>query len=1493
MGNKQEKQKKIKEIQQQALIVNQMQDAQRSKSADPYLKVPSSNNSVYGVKINPIYDPIQQMKRSQMNSSNMLNQSQLNRSAITPPPRMGQSKYGTTNDNIRLQDQIVGQPLQQQGIDPNRSYVLSVGDRANINKQYKSAIINQNNSRLDISMRVDQKRSVSPNKLFPPKEEVQIMLSNIRKKEIMQTREKEFTQKKMHQVKKTIQFVQNYANAVNFFDVESQINSQANMLLNLNNYETFILLRNESQNELQKMAKEGENNQDKYNEKQKLYERSVQIIKIMDQLKKDEFFYQNQLDYAGLVKERDQIRNREQSLENILKQDISSLSQTQYGEHKKQNSHPNLQLKEMLAEVEPIQKESKQRINSQQSQLSNNIISNNINNNNNNNSNSVNNVNKIIQNTDSEYQNSFKSSTQKDKQLGIQSSQKNIQQRHQSNQNSASNFQQQLQDGNKSSVRQQSQQQQQLSSQLQNNSSSQLQDQQRQKEYAFQLSANSINNPMASTIKVNMQESNSQNKNTSLNNLATSGSTPVVIQQTQSNLSQNNLYHQSQGNLKPNSATENLNQQIKQSINQRLPHFSQLQQPQFDNNRNNNFQDQNLPQFSNPVSYNTSPDVENRYQNQNQVLSTQNNANAFQSEQIRPSSANTNQQMRFQSANNQFQQEQNFNQSQPYQHEQQNNATDSEYKSQRKQWFNSNENNQNNQINLIEETGKFQSNSIKNQFGQNFSSFYNQNTQGIMPHSQSSVQLSNPQFNQNQLENKSINFNQHQQQENQNHQVNMIPANPRSLTPNNQQVFASGLANQINQQNFEQQQLQASTYQVNVQPATTRNIRKEIEVALANKQRRASLQHSEIQTMKNSMNTNQPIKESYITNMDGTHLLPYQQNYQTQNYQNEEDYQLQVPQNTSQVNDSYLSKNNVNVYIGKERLQKKGNDIQVYRNVKLSKVKAGQQNNTTQHNTNNNDALNRKGSKIIQINKQNNITSLKNSGASNNNNNYLQQHLNKVVSYKQIYKPLNASSSQNVVQDQFHMIMNQQLLQEQNLFNNMSAINYPNTNNQNHENSFLSNNSNILLNDQSLLENYHISKMHQCDANHEHERFKTPKKYQNVESYYSPNNLQFYLNKDHKSYSNNQKWVQKKTIVDKTNNAGARTFWDRKPDTEIRTQTKNQQITQKLTNQTKQLETGIKDMQKSIALYKSNNQKIYKSTIEISTMPNNQNQESPKKQYHLKYDIKNTQDDKNQDEHMNRIFVQHLQQQANNGSLSDRSHYTQIYPREFDTIKNIQLRDQNLQNIHKEVYDLSNRVQNGLKNQNNFNHIKSSNNLSENNDDNRNKVVYQTLGVPTSNNAFYQPNWVQINKSVPSKSHNQSQDEYQNPVYREDEQIINHISKEESPEIQKHQNTSLTQFQKQRQQFYQQREIQNQQSHSESYYHQIPQPQQGSDQKQYSVSEQRIPAQPSRKYAQQQPLNQSNQMNMNQKYGPDNSQYQFNQIEQSAEVDSIKKELLV
>ncbi|KAL4426603.1 hypothetical protein ABPG74_009295 [Tetrahymena malaccensis] len=1479
MGNKQEKQKKIKEIQQQALIVNQIQDAQRSKSADPYLKAPSSNNSVYGVKITPSYDPIQQMKRSQMNSSNMLNQSQLNRSAVTPPPRMGQSKYGATNDNIRLQDQMIGQPLQQQGVDANRSYVLSVADRANINKQYKSAIINQNNSRLDISMRVDQKRSVSPNKLFPPKEEVQIMLSNIRKKEIMQTREKEFTQKKLHQVKKAVQFVQNYANAVNFFDVESQLNSQANMLLNLNNYETFILLRNESQNELQKMAKEGENNQDKYNEKQKLYERSVQIINIMDKIKKDEFFYQNQIDYAGIVREKDQVRNREQSLENILKQDISSLSQTQYGEHKKQNSHPNLQLKEMLAEVEPIQKESKQRINSQQSQLSNKILSNN--------NNSMNNVNKIIQNTDSEYQNSFKSSAQKDKQFGIQSSQKNIQQRQQSNQNSAQNFQQQLQDGNQSSVRQQSQQQQQLQSQLQNNSSSQLQDQLRQKEYAFQLSSNSINNPMASTIKLNSQESNLQNKNTSLNNLASNGSAQVVIQQTSSNQSKNNFYTQSQGNIMPNSTTENLNQNMQQSINQGLPHFSQLQQPQLDYNRNNNFQDQNLPQFSNPVSYNTSPDVDNRYQNQ--VYSTQNNANAFQSEQIRPSSANTNQQMRFQSANNQFQQEQNFHQQQqqPFQQEQQNLATDSEYKSQRKQWFNSNENNQNNQI--IEETGKFQTNSIKNQFGQNFSSYNNQNNQGMMPHSQSSVQLSNPQFNQNQLENKSIN---QYQQENQNYQINVIPANPRSLTPNNQQLLASG-ANQINQQNFSQLQQQTSTYQVNVQPATTRNIRKEIEVALANKQRRASLQHSEIQTMKNSMNTNQPMKESYITNMDGTHLLPYQQNYQTQHYENEEDYQLQVPQNTSQVNDSYLSKNNVNVYIGKERLQKKGNDIQVYRNVKLSKVKAGQQNNASQLNTSNN-ALNRKGSKIIQINKQNNITSLKNSGASNNNNNYLQQHLNKVASQKQIYKPLNASSSQNVVQDQFHMIMNQQQLQEQNLFNNMSAINYPNANNQNHENSFLSNNSNILLNDQSLLENYHISKMHQCDANHDHERFKTPKKYQNIESHYSPNNLQFYLNKDHKTYSNNQKWVQEKTIVDKTNNAGARTFWDRKPDSEIRTQTKNQQITQKLTNQTKQLETGIKDMQKSIALYKSNNDKIYKSTIEMPTLPNNQNQESPKKPYHLKYDIKNTQGDKNQDEKMNRIFVQHLQQQANNGSLSDRSHYTQIYPREFDTIKNIQLRDQNLQNIHKEIYDLSNRVQNGLKNQNNFNHIKSSNNLSENNDDNRNKVVYQTLGVPTSNNAFYQPNWVQINKSVPSKSRSQSQDEYQNHDYREeDDHIINHISKQESPEIQNQQNSSLTQFQKQRQQFYQQREIQNQHSHSESYYHQIPQSQHGSDQKQYSVSEQRIPAQPSRNYAQQQPLNYSNQMTMNNKYGPNNSQYQFNQIEQSAEVDSIKKELLV
>ncbi|EAR90667.2 hypothetical protein TTHERM_01094800 (macronuclear) [Tetrahymena thermophila SB210] len=1488
MGNKQQKQQKIKEISQQAQIVNQMKDAQRSKSADPYLKVPSSNNSVYGVKVTPTIDPIKQMQRSQMNSSNMLNQSQLNRSAITPPPRMGQSKYGATNDNIRLQDQIVGQPLQQQGADPNRSYVLSVADRANINRQYKSAMINQNNSRLDISMRVDQKRSVSPNKLFPPKEEVQMMLSNIRKKEIMQTREKEYTLKKMHQVKKAIQFVQNYANAVNFFDVESQLNSQANMLLNLNNYETFILLRNESQNELQKMAKEGENNQDKLNEKQKLYERSVQIIKIMDQLKKDEFFYQSQIDYTGLIKEKEQVRNREQSLENILKQDISSLSQTQYGEHKKQNSHPNLQLKEMLAEVEPIQKESNKRLNSQQSQLSNNIISNNNNSTNNN-------LNKIIQNTDSEYQNSFKSSTQKDKQFGIQSSQKNIQQKHQSNQNSVSNFQQQPQDGNKSSVKQLSQQQQQLQSQLKNNSSAQLQDQLRQKEYAFQLSSNLINNPMASTIKINSQEANSQNKNTSLHNLASNGSTSVAIQQAQSNLSQNSYYPQSQQNAKPNSVTENINQQMQQSINQGLPHFSQLQQPQFEQNRNNNFQEQNLPQFSNPVSNNTSPDVENRYQNQNQFYTTQNNTNAFKSEQIRPSSANTNQQMRFQSANNQFQQEQNFNQQQLYQQDQQNPAADSEYKSQRKQWFNSNENNQINQVNLIEETGKFQNNSTRNQFGQNFTSYNNQNMQGIIPHSQSSVQLSNPQFNQNQFENKSNNFNQYQQQqqEDQNYQVNIIPANPRSLTPNSQQVFASDLTNQINLQNFQQQQQQPNISQINVQPATTRNIRKEIEVALANKQRRASLQHSEIQTMKNSMNTNQPMKESYITNMDGTHLLPYQQNYQTQNYENEEDYQLQVPQNTSQVNESYLSKNNVNVYIGKERLQKKGNDIQVYRNVKLNKVKAGQQNNITQHNTSTN-ALNRKGSKIIQINKQNNITSMKNSGASNNNNNYLQQHLNKVASQKQIYKPLNASSSQNVVQDQFHMIMNQQQLQEQNLFNNMSAINYPNNaNNQNHENSFLSNNSNILLNDQSLLENYHISKMHQCDANHEHERFKTPKKYQNIESHYSPNNLQFYLNKDHKSYSNNQKWVQEKTIVDKTNNAGARTFWDRKPDSEIRTQTKNQQITQKLTNQTKQLETGMKDMQKSIALYKSNNEKIYKSTIEIPTLPTNQIQESPKKQYHLKYDIKNNQSDKNQSEQMNRIFVQHLQQQANNGSLSDRSHYTQIYPREFDTIKNIQLRDQNLQNIHKEVYDLSNRVQNGLKNQNNFNHIKSSNNLSENNDDNKNKVVYQTLGVPTSNNAFYQPNWVQINKSIPSKSHNHSQDEYQNPGYREDEQIINHISKHESPEIQKQQNTSISQFQKQRQQFYQQREIQNQNSHSESYYHQIPQSQQGSDQKQYSISEQRIPAQPSRNYTQQQALNQSNQMTMIHKYGPDNSQYQFNQGEQSAEVDSIKKELLV
>lgn len=37
------------------------------------------------------------------------------------------------------------------------------------------------------------------------------------------------------------------------------------------------------------------------------------------------------------------------------------------------------------------------------------------------------------------------------------------------------------------------------------------------------------------------------------------------------------------------------------------------------------------------------------------------------------------------------------------------------------------------------------------------------------------------------------------------------------------------------------------------------------------------------------------------------------------------------------MNGSYLSKNNVNVLIEKERLQKKGDDIIVYRNIKLNK----------------------------------------------------------------------------------------------------------------------------------------------------------------------------------------------------------------------------------------------------------------------------------------------------------------------------------------------------------------------------------------------------------------------------------------------------------------------------------------------------------------------------------------------------------------------------
>lgn len=61
--------------------------------------------------------------------------------------------------------------------------------------------------------------------------------------------------------------------------------------------------------------------------------------------------------------------------------------------------------------------------------------------------------------------------------------------------------------------------------------------------------------------------------------------------------------------------------------------------------------------------------------------------------------------------------------------------------------------------------------------------------------------------------------------------------------------------------------------------------------------------------------------------------------------------------------------------------------------------------------------------------------------------------------------------------------------------------------------------------DSSTTQNYNLNKMHNCSCNESHIKYRVPKKYDKIESHYSPTNIVRYLSSDHSDFSNNKKWL--------------------------------------------------------------------------------------------------------------------------------------------------------------------------------------------------------------------------------------------------------------------------------------------------------------------------------------------------------------------------------